>query len=97
MSHGNGIAIRRATRTDAGPVHRLLLELAAALGKSKDFRSTAADIEHFGFDQQPKVPRDPRLTLLEHFLQFTHGSLAPGEQGKQAQPRFIRDRLDRLQ
>ena len=36
-----------------------------------------------------------KLRLI--FLQFAHGRLAASKKGKQAQPRFIRDRLDRLQ
>ena len=48
------LQIRRARREDAPAVHCLLLELAEALGKSKDIHSTVADIEHFGFGPQPR-------------------------------------------
>lgn len=47
------LAIRRARVDDAATVHRLLLELAAALGKSAELRSTVADLEHYGFGREP--------------------------------------------
>jgi GNAT superfamily N-acetyltransferase len=53
MSAGGAIEFRRAGRDDAEVVHRLLLDLAAVLGKAKDIRSTAADIVRYGFDQEP--------------------------------------------
>lgn len=47
------ITIRGARREDAAVVHRLLLDLAGALGKAADLRSSAADIERFGFGDPP--------------------------------------------
>jgi ribosomal protein S18 acetylase RimI-like enzyme len=47
------ITIRGARREDAAVVHRLLLDLASALGKAADIRSSAADIERFGFGDSP--------------------------------------------
>ncbi|MGK2926654.1 MAG: N-acetyltransferase family protein [Lysobacterales bacterium] len=47
------ITIRSARREDAVVVHRLLLDLATALGKADYIKSTAADIERFGFDDPP--------------------------------------------
>lgn len=49
----SGIDIRPAGPGDAGTVHRLLRDLAAALGKSGDLRSTADDIARHGFGERP--------------------------------------------
>lgn len=48
------LEIRRAARDDAPTVHRLLLELADALGKKTDIHSSVEDIERFGFGVQPR-------------------------------------------
>lgn len=45
--------IRSARREDAALIHRLLLDLAGALGKTGDIRSSSADIERFGFGDPP--------------------------------------------
>lgn len=50
---GDAITFRPAQPEDAGTVHRLLRDLAAALGKSADLRSTADDIARFGFGERP--------------------------------------------
>jgi GNAT superfamily N-acetyltransferase len=48
------IRIRSARREDAAVIHRLLLDLASAMGKAEDIRSSAADIERFGFGERPR-------------------------------------------
>jgi len=50
---GDAISIRPAAPEDADTVHRLLGDLAAALGKTGELRSTAADIARFGFGERP--------------------------------------------
>jgi GNAT superfamily N-acetyltransferase len=47
------ITIRSARREDAALVHRLLLDLAVALGKADDIKSSVEDIERFGFGERP--------------------------------------------
>ena len=47
------ITIRQAVAEDAVLVHRLLQDLAIALGKGGVMTSTAADIARFGFGEQP--------------------------------------------
>jgi GNAT superfamily N-acetyltransferase len=47
------ISIRLAGPEDAHTVHRLLRDLAAALGKSADLRSTVDDIARHGFGERP--------------------------------------------
>jgi GNAT superfamily N-acetyltransferase len=47
------IRICPAGPEDAGTVHRLLRDLAAALGKPGDLRSTAEDIARHGFGERP--------------------------------------------
>jgi hypothetical protein len=48
------IRIRSARREDAAVMHRLLLDLASALGKPDGVKSTAADIERFGFGERSR-------------------------------------------
>jgi GNAT superfamily N-acetyltransferase len=47
------ISIRLAGPEDVHTVHRLLRDLAAALGKSADLRSTVDDIARHGFGERP--------------------------------------------
>ncbi|RPH97035.1 MAG: GNAT family N-acetyltransferase [Lysobacterales bacterium] len=54
MTGADAIEIRAARREDAAVVHRLLLDLASALGKPEGIRSSVADIERFGFGERPR-------------------------------------------
>jgi GNAT superfamily N-acetyltransferase len=54
MTGADAIEIRAARREDAALVHRLLLDLASALGKPEGIRSSVADIERFGFGERPR-------------------------------------------
>lgn len=84
MSAVGAIEIRQAARADVAVVHGLLLELAAALGKSADVRSTMADIERYGFDQQPKFEAmlawqgDQPVGLAVFFYEFSTWRGHPG-------------------
>ena len=51
----HGILIRRATVEDVPVLHRLLLELAGALGKSDEITGRAADLERHSFGDHPRV------------------------------------------
>lgn len=78
------IRIRTARREDAGLVHRLLLDLAAALGKSSDIKSSAADIERFGFGNPPRFEAilafdgAEAIGLCVYFYEFSTWRGQPG-------------------
>jgi GNAT superfamily N-acetyltransferase len=46
--------IRLATADDIPTVQRLLMELAEALGKTREIHGTEADLRRFGFGEQPR-------------------------------------------
>lgn len=84
MSEGGAISIRPATEADAADIHRLLLELAAALGKSGSIRSSVEDIRHFGFGQQPSFESvlawqgERAVGLAVYFYEFSTWRGLPG-------------------
>jgi len=78
------IRIRNARREDAALVHRLLLDLASALGKTQDLKSSAADIERFGFGERPRFEAvlafdgEEAVGLCVYFYEFSTWRGQPG-------------------
>ena len=78
------ITIRRALRQDAALVHRLLKELAIALGKGDVMTSTSADIERFGFGDDPRFEAllafdgQEAVGLALYFFEFSTWRGRPG-------------------
>jgi len=90
------ITIRQAVKADAGRVHRLLRDLAAALGKSEVIKSTPADIEHFGFGDNPHFEAllafegDEPVGLAVYFFEF---STWRGQPGVYVQDMYVAPRM----
>jgi GNAT superfamily N-acetyltransferase len=86
------ITIRAARREDAALIHRLLLDLAGALGKPGDIRSSAADIERFGFGDPPcfkamlAFDGEEAVGLAVYFYEF---STWRGQRGVYVQDLFV--------
>lgn len=84
MSATDDIRLSRATEADAPVIHRLLRDLAAAIGKSESIRSTAEDIANFGFRQQPRFEAvlawagDDAVGLAVFFYEFSTWRGQPG-------------------
>jgi ribosomal protein S18 acetylase RimI-like enzyme len=78
------ITIRQAIAADAAMVHRLLKDLAITLGKGEVMTSTAADIEQFGFGEQPRFEAllafegDEAVGLAVYFFEFSTWRGRPG-------------------
>lgn len=78
------ITIRRAVREDAALVHRLLRDLAIALDKGDVITSTVADIEHFGFGEEPRFEAllafegEDAVGLALYFFEFSTWRGRPG-------------------
>jgi GNAT superfamily N-acetyltransferase len=78
------ISIRNARREDAALLHRLLLDLAAALGKTQDLKSSAVDIERFGFGERPRFEAvlafddEEAVGLCVYFYEFSTWRGQPG-------------------
>jgi ribosomal protein S18 acetylase RimI-like enzyme len=78
------VRIRCATVEDAPVIHRLLKDLAAALGKSSDIRSSAADIARYGFGDGPRFKTllafegDEPVGLAVFFYEFSTWMGTPG-------------------
>ena len=78
------ITIRRAVKEDAALVHRLLRDLAIALGKGTVMTSTAADIERFGFGDDPRFEAllafegEEAVGLALYFFEFSTWRGRPG-------------------
>lgn len=78
------ITIRQAVAEDAFLVHRLLKDLAITLGKGEVMTSTAADIERFGFGEQPRFEAllafedDAAVGLAVYFFEFSTWRGRPG-------------------
>ena len=85
---GERLAIRRARVEDAVTVHRLLQDLAAALGKKEDIRSRVEDIERYGFSREPcfeamlacaiEGGRETAVGLAVYFYEFSTWRGHPG-------------------
>jgi ribosomal protein S18 acetylase RimI-like enzyme len=78
------VLIRSATVEDAPVIHRLLKDLASALGKSTDIRSSTADIARYGFGEGPRFEtllafegEDP-VGLAVYFYEFSTWRGTPG-------------------
>lgn len=90
------ITIRRATEEDVADIHRLLLELAQALGKSTAIRSTAEDIRRYGFERQPRFETvlafdgNEAVGLAVFFYEF---STWRGQPGVYVQDLYVSPRL----
>lgn len=88
MTVAKTLAIRRARVDDAPTLHRLLQELAAALGKSGDIRSTVEDLEQYGFGHEPCFEamlafevagsRETAVGLAVYFYEFSTWRGHPG-------------------
>lgn len=78
------IRIRSARREDAAVIHRLLLDLASALGKPDGVKSTAADIERFGFGERSRFEAllacdgEAAVGLCVYFYEFSTWRGQPG-------------------
>jgi GNAT superfamily N-acetyltransferase len=78
------IHIRPARAGEAGLIHRLLLDLAEALGKSSDIKSTADDIARFGFGDGPRFETllafegEEAVGLAVFFYEFSTWRGTPG-------------------
>ena len=78
------ITLRQAVRADAEQVHRLLRDLADALGKSDVMTSTPADIERWGFGETPRFEAllafegDEPVGLAVYFFEFSTWRGRPG-------------------
>jgi GNAT superfamily N-acetyltransferase len=78
------ITIRQAVVEDAALVHGLLKNLAMTLGKGEVMTSTAADIERFGFGEQPRFEAllafegDKAVGLAVYFFEFSTWRGRPG-------------------
>lgn len=78
------LQIRSARREDAAIIHRLLLDLAAAMGKPQSIRSSAADIERFGFGERPRFETvlafegEEAVGLAVYFYEFSTWRGQPG-------------------
>ena len=89
------IAIRMARREDAALIHRLLLDLAGALGKAGEIRSSAADIERFGFSDRPcfeamlAFDGEEAVGLAVYFFEF---STWRGQRGVYVQDLYVSPR-----
>jgi ribosomal protein S18 acetylase RimI-like enzyme len=78
------VLIRSATVEDAPVIHGLLKDLASALGKSTDIRSSTADIVRYGFGEGPRFEtllafegEDP-VGLAVYFYEFSTWRGTPG-------------------
>ena len=84
MTGADAIEIRAARREDAALVHRLLLDLASALGKPEGIRSSVADIERFGFGERPRFEAvlafegTKAVGLAVYFYEFSTWRGQPG-------------------
>lgn len=78
------ITIRQAVVEDAAVVHGLLKNLAITLGKGEVMTSTAADIERFGFGEEPRFEAllafegDKAVGLAVYFFEFSTWRGRPG-------------------
>lgn len=78
------ITIRQAVVEDAALVHGLLKNLAITLGKGEVMTSTAADIERFGFGEEPRFEAllafegDKAVGLAVYFFEFSTWRGRPG-------------------
>jgi ribosomal protein S18 acetylase RimI-like enzyme len=78
------ITVRRAVREDAALVHRLLKDLAITLGKGEVMTSTPADIERFGFGDDPRFEAllafegGEAVGLALYFFEFSTWRGRPG-------------------
>lgn len=78
------IRIRSARREDAAVIHRLLLDLAAAMDKPQAIRSSVADIERFGFGEPPRFEAvlafegEEAVGLAVYFYEFSTWRGQPG-------------------
>jgi len=78
------VTIRRAVAGDADLVHRMLRDLAVTLGKGAVMTSTAADIERFGFGEQPHFEAllafdgEEAVGLAVYFFEFSTWRGRPG-------------------
>jgi len=78
------IRIRPATVEDAPVIHRLLKDLAAALGKPSDIRSSTADIARYGFGEGPRFETllayegEEAVGLAVFFYEFSTWRGTPG-------------------
>jgi ribosomal protein S18 acetylase RimI-like enzyme len=78
------ITIRQAVAGDAALVHRLLKDLANSLGKADVMTSTPADIERFGFGEQPRFEAllafegEEPVGLALYFFEFSTWRGRPG-------------------
>ncbi len=92
----SAITIRRAVRADAALVHRLLVDLAVTLGKGEVITSTAADIERFGFGEDPRFEAllafdgDEAVGLAVYFFEF---STWRGQPGVYVQDMYVAPRM----
>jgi GNAT superfamily N-acetyltransferase len=90
------VTIRRATKGDVEIIHRLLLELADALGKSAEIRSSAEDIRRYGFEHEPRFEvvlafdGDDAIGLAVFFYEF---STWRGQPGAYVQDLYVSPRL----
>jgi GNAT superfamily N-acetyltransferase len=78
------IRIRSARREDAAVIHRLLLDLASAMGKAESIKSSVADIERFGFGERPRFEAllafdgEEAVGLCVYFYEFSTWRGQPG-------------------
>ena len=78
------ITVRHAVREDAAVVHRLLKDLAITLGKGEVMTSTPADIERFGFGDDPRFEAllafegEEAVGLALYFFEFSTWRGRPG-------------------
>lgn len=78
------VRIRSAAVDDAPVIHRLLKDLAAALGKSSDIHSSAADIAQYGFGDGPHFETllafagEEPVGLAVYFYEFSTWRGTPG-------------------
>ncbi len=80
----SGISIRLATVEDVPVMHRLLTELAGALGKLDRIRGTEQDLEQFGFGDHPRFEAmlafkgDQAVGLAVFFYEYSTWRGTPG-------------------
>ncbi|MDT8321422.1 MAG: GNAT family N-acetyltransferase [Xanthomonadales bacterium] len=78
------MVIRQAGIEDAAEIHRLLLDLAAALGKTADIKSSVQDIRRFGFESEPHFEallafeNGQAVGLAVYFYEFSSWRGVPG-------------------
>ena len=84
VNSANGITIRLARVEDVPQMHRLLLELAGALGKLAEIRGTEQDLEKFGFGDHPRFDavlafeQEQAVGLAVFFYEYSTWRGTPG-------------------